>query len=871
MPFTYLQQPPFSGIPDDQDSERPTGGIQFHLPEYLFDAPPTLAPGGGAEAFHPAQGARWFANNGFQYPTNLQYQNPDNGLPAVQSAYDGLAALQEAFPAAISNSSGSNHNNFNTALDAPYHPQWLSVSAPLDQPSPLTAAAATFPLYSQSGFDVISLLSRVQNRPNPTVNLGPVDFTTSFVVVDVRRFDDPIVHCSPNFCALTQYSETEIIGRNCRFLQAPPAGVGAPPLGKGEQRKHTDSTAVGALAKSIVGRKETQQTLLNYRKDGSAFMNLLTIVPLFGEHVDDEGAECVWLVGFQVDVSEQSAGIVERMKEGKYYTGAVEAQQLQRVKPKAGENIPGTGTGQRERRMTTVPAPEMSTVLTRLLKNPKFLGSCGITQPPVPGAATQGLPPDPTSHAIHSLLLEQLPDFVHVLSLKGAFLYVAPSVTRVLGWEPAELVGRTLADLCFAADVVSVGRALKEASLPLDGTRSDAGEKDQESRGKEVTPPNVPTANSSTSTPALTPADLRIVDLVFRARTKQGSWVWVECRGRLHIEPGKGRKAIVLIGRARGMARVPLGTSLTGGVQVDAESSVSPAYSSASSFLVQSPTSSVSGLEFALQPKRARIEDVYTRAGSSSTMRTTTSPEAGLAGGTPTIFYGLMDPYGLLLSVGDSASSVVGWDPLDLRGTRLGSLVEPDHRLSPVGAPTPVDALLARCRANPERTSGPTEVRCMLRAHEGPVDVVVCVTTALPEPSDLPEAVAPARLMYSVRRTGTSGVPRGAGEDVYKRLDPMTGGSWQYELQQLRYANARLEEEIEELVRAEDKRAEEQEKERERVRGEQRVAYHQQQRQQVQLQAQMYGYDQQPQWGYAPPSLPYRLPMKRTWDTREDA
>ena len=55
------------------------------------------------------------------------------------------------------------------------------------------------PAYSTSGFDVMSILPRVATLPHPKIILGPVDLTCSFVVVDVRRFDRPIVYASPSF------------------------------------------------------------------------------------------------------------------------------------------------------------------------------------------------------------------------------------------------------------------------------------------------------------------------------------------------------------------------------------------------------------------------------------------------------------------------------------------------------------------------------------------------------------------------------------------------------------------------------------------------------------------------------------------------
>lgn len=52
-------------------------------------------------------------------------------------------------------------------------------------------------------------------------------------------------------------------------------------------------------------------------------------------------------------------------------------------------------------------------------------------------------------------------------------------------------------------------------------------------------------------------AQARAVNLVFRIRHKNSGYVWVECSGRLHVEPGKGRKAVILSGRARSVPVLP--------------------------------------------------------------------------------------------------------------------------------------------------------------------------------------------------------------------------------------------------------------------------------------------------------------------------
>jgi PAS domain S-box-containing protein len=113
-------------------------------------------------------------------------------------------------------------------------------------------------------------------------------------------------------------------------------------------------------------------------------------------------------------------------------------------------------------------------------------------------------------------------DFIHVLSLKGLFQYVSPSVRRVLEYEPEELINKNIADICHPSDIVPLMRELKDSThAPTDGQAP------------------------------------RNVALVFRIRRKHSGYVWIECAGRLHVEAGKGRKAVILSGRARSVPTLP--------------------------------------------------------------------------------------------------------------------------------------------------------------------------------------------------------------------------------------------------------------------------------------------------------------------------
>lgn len=85
-----------------------------------------------------------------------------------------------------------------------------------------------------------------------------------FVLSDPSLPDNPIVYASPGFYEMTGYSNKEVLGRNCRFLQ-----------GEG-----TDKTTVDILRKAVATGSETAVCLLNYKADGTPFWNQLFIATL---------------------------------------------------------------------------------------------------------------------------------------------------------------------------------------------------------------------------------------------------------------------------------------------------------------------------------------------------------------------------------------------------------------------------------------------------------------------------------------------------------------------------------------------------------------------------------------------------------------
>lgn len=107
---------------------------------------------------------------------------------------------------------------------------------------------------------------------------------------DPHREDFPIVFANRAFCNLTGYSESEVVGRNCRFLQGP----------------DTDQEQVQKIRAALAAEDLVVVELLNYRKDGSSFWNALHIGPIY-----DAAGKLVYYFGSQWDVSDVRAARAE--------------------------------------------------------------------------------------------------------------------------------------------------------------------------------------------------------------------------------------------------------------------------------------------------------------------------------------------------------------------------------------------------------------------------------------------------------------------------------------------------------------------------------------------------------------------------------
>uniref|UniRef100_A0A126X039 non-specific serine/threonine protein kinase n=1 Tax=Trebouxia arboricola TaxID=53268 RepID=A0A126X039_9CHLO len=130
---------------------------------------------------------------------------------------------------------------------------------------------------------------KVSGLPAPAGQLTKVlaGLRHTFVVADATLPDCPLVYASDGFLQMTGYTAEEVLGHNCRFLQ-----------GEG-----TDPKEVVTLREAVKYGNACSVRLLNYRKDGTPFWNLLTMTP-----IKTEDGTVSKFVGVQVDVTSKTEG-----------------------------------------------------------------------------------------------------------------------------------------------------------------------------------------------------------------------------------------------------------------------------------------------------------------------------------------------------------------------------------------------------------------------------------------------------------------------------------------------------------------------------------------------------------------------------------
>jgi len=101
-------------------------------------------------------------------------------------------------------------------------------------------------------------------------------------IADARLPDMPLIYVNDGFERITGHRASDVLGRNCRFLQGP----------------DTDPDAAEEIRSAIREQRPCLVEILNYRIDGSPFWNRLSITP-----VRDAAGTVTHYIGVQSDIT----------------------------------------------------------------------------------------------------------------------------------------------------------------------------------------------------------------------------------------------------------------------------------------------------------------------------------------------------------------------------------------------------------------------------------------------------------------------------------------------------------------------------------------------------------------------------------------
>jgi PAS domain S-box-containing protein len=116
-------------------------------------------------------------------------------------------------------------------------------------------------------------------------------------IADIRLPDQPLIYINDSFERLTGYAARDVVGINCRFLQA--------------EDRHQPQIAV--IRAALAAGADCTVTLRNYRSDGALFWNELFMSPIY-----DGDSRLTHYVGIQTDVTarvEMQAALMRKQSE----------------------------------------------------------------------------------------------------------------------------------------------------------------------------------------------------------------------------------------------------------------------------------------------------------------------------------------------------------------------------------------------------------------------------------------------------------------------------------------------------------------------------------------------------------------------------
>lgn len=173
--------------------------------------------------------------------------------------------------------------------------------------------------------DLVSSLSRSYNEK---VSQALRQHEYNFVLSDPRLPDHPIVYASEGFLKMSGYEQSEVLGRNCRFLQGP----------------ETDRRTVGEIRDAVREERPCQVRILNYRKDGKAFWNLFHMAPVFSK----TDGRVIHFVGVQTPIASDLAAAPSLMNDLTHEAESLSAKVHEARDDQANSEQPKSEGGARE-------------------------------------------------------------------------------------------------------------------------------------------------------------------------------------------------------------------------------------------------------------------------------------------------------------------------------------------------------------------------------------------------------------------------------------------------------------------------------------------------------------------------------------------
>ncbi len=152
---------------------------------------------------------------------------------------------------------------------------WVDVSGSItqdDQGDKIALIVFTDVTARKEAYDRAELFMRV---------IESVD--TGITITDPNQHDNPMIYTNEAFSNITGYSKEEVLGKNCRFLQA----------------EDTAQEAITTIRHAIENADSAEVLLRNYTKEGKLFYNLLNISPIFDKN------KLKYFVGVQHNVTKQ--------------------------------------------------------------------------------------------------------------------------------------------------------------------------------------------------------------------------------------------------------------------------------------------------------------------------------------------------------------------------------------------------------------------------------------------------------------------------------------------------------------------------------------------------------------------------------------